>query len=478
MDSLHAHIRRVSRLQELAEREYHKVERPTPQSKALRRSLRQIKAKATKKDTNQCENPPETLYGPVGRCRKCTPCLRHRQWEWSRRAHIEYQKHPKTWFVTLTWRTGAPMKYSQVTKYLQSLRESGLLYSYMTAQEHGTKNGRYHVHCLIHGPLELTKSRLRYIRKDREKNHANARWKNGNIDIKLVRKDLSGDTTYAYAIEQENLTLWRNGNCHGERPKTPLSDKAKTSAPIAKYLGKYFGKDRTSKMAASTRYGSTPEQEWLKQYFSDKFKCEQGWRDPKGNIIEEYTFAPFLNKNAINAYPESWSRERRIKHITAKVEHLALCIYPRMTESLNGYQLVYPRIMDQLRQLLPHFKRAKLHHNQDQKLLVQLPEHRTKSLYKSGYFTNTTIYPCWSFYGYQSTRPMPLKFDPFKFIGPHQQSITIHKITLSHRRFSKIFPDTPEQREANKLLSEQISNVTEIPQQSKSQPIKTFQSKH
>ena len=438
---------RISTLQRLAAFD----QAGDPQHSALLRQLDHVYRKATRNlqpgSWNRCESPPETLYGPVGRCRKCQPCLRVKAHEWQKRAYIEFRKHERTWFVTLTYNkshiNGA--KYAHFQTWIKSLKDQDHEISYMTAQEFGTKTGRYHIHVLLHCSRNVTKSVIRYRRKKGPQDRTNARWKYGYVDMKLTRHDLKGETydkwhtVKKYQIREQKRLAKRQGK------QGPQDSK-----PLGKYLAKYFGgykkgpdgveyEINTSKISASQGYGKDPENEWKKGYYSDKFKAQTGWLDPKGRVIEQYMFCPQLQALAIHAYPAKVTRNQRISRIRNKVERLSTMLYPKMSPE-GPMQLVYPDIQDQFRRLLPYFKTCALKSDKDHPLFRELPEHRAMRKYQSGIYSQVKVTPTWKWYGGEALKPIPPKFKIEKFIGPTQPNSLYDRLRIASRHYTGALP--------------------------------------
>lgn len=116
------------------------------------------------------------------RCRHCPKCTAAARWDWSRRAVTEHQAAKFSVFGTLTfselwfarrWReensedvcstfcdvpafeernrqTETKWLLAEFTNWLKRLRATGLTFRYMAVTEYGTKNGRPHIHFLMH----------------------------------------------------------------------------------------------------------------------------------------------------------------------------------------------------------------------------------------------------------------------------------------------------------------------------------------
>lgn len=108
-------------------------------------------------------------------CRKCWPCQLERRREWIARAINEARLAPKTWFFTGTFRV-APETPSIVVdeyqRFLKRLRKKHK-FRFLAVLERGERNGRMHVHLLLHGDLKY---------RDME-----GQWTAGFMQAKLVK---------------------------------------------------------------------------------------------------------------------------------------------------------------------------------------------------------------------------------------------------------------------------------------------------
>lgn len=155
------------------------------------------------------------------RCRRCKPCLRHRQLRWMNLAKNELAVASRTWFGTLTlapgahalmgYRAGARLKLRgteflelsaeeqfgerhrecsiEITRWLKRIRkESGAKLRYLLVVEEHTKElaGLPHYHMLVHevGPSQVFERTLR------------KQWKLGFSQFKLV----DGDSKTAWYV--------------------------------------------------------------------------------------------------------------------------------------------------------------------------------------------------------------------------------------------------------------------------------------
>lgn len=89
-------------------------------------------------------------------CRKCWPCQLQRKREWVARAINEARIAKRTWFFTGTFRDRPEGEWSVVKEYqdyLKRLRKKHAL-RYLAVLEQGERNGRLHVHMLLHGDVK------------------------------------------------------------------------------------------------------------------------------------------------------------------------------------------------------------------------------------------------------------------------------------------------------------------------------------
>lgn len=167
-----------------------------------------------------CEKPTYVQGFPIGRCRRCSGCLRHKADEWTRRALVEIALAEKTFFVTLTFRSDTLGKgaapeaaaYAEIQKYLKKVRKHGHSIRYLCSSETGERNGRLHYHLLVHGPGALSGKHLR------------SKWSGGISHARLVRESV-------------------------------IAGSKATPAAVAQYVAKYATKDG-GRVRASSSYGS------------------------------------------------------------------------------------------------------------------------------------------------------------------------------------------------------------------------------
>lgn len=154
------------------------------------------------------------------RCRRCDSCLQLRRWSWFKRAVTETWAHPKTWFVTLTFRNKSMLTkeveaYELIKIWIKRTRRRVPYLKYICATEYGSLNGRLHYHLLMHGNADLTGRRIR------------KGWSHGISEAKKLHVD----------------------------PASTLSEIANgTHRQVIKYVLKYIVKD-TNRIRASGMYG-------------------------------------------------------------------------------------------------------------------------------------------------------------------------------------------------------------------------------
>lgn len=141
----------------------------------------------------KCEHPIRKLGSPFPpqRCGKCIACQRHKTWRIKHRALWEMEVAPKTIFLTLTWRSrGKGWKptweecYSDFQKFFKRVRDhehrknpDDPRLRYLCAAELGERNGRFHLHILVHGGNHLSVTALR------------KQWKQGHTHGRIAGPD-------------------------------------------------------------------------------------------------------------------------------------------------------------------------------------------------------------------------------------------------------------------------------------------------
>ena len=110
-----------------------------------------------------CDDPKYNRYAKrYVACRQCKRCVSRSRYKLVQRAVMEIHTHPRTWFVTLTYRKEPTQERSKkiVTKYLRKIKKKHKI-RYLVATEYGKQNGRIHHHLLIHGQWNLEQRDLR-----------------------------------------------------------------------------------------------------------------------------------------------------------------------------------------------------------------------------------------------------------------------------------------------------------------------------
>ena len=110
-----------------------------------------------------CDNPTYNKYaGRYVSCRECERCVSRSRYKLVQRSMMEIHTHPRTWFVTLTYRKEPSPSRSKriITKYLKKIKKSHKI-RYLCATEYGKQHGRIHHHLLIHGQWTLEQRHLR-----------------------------------------------------------------------------------------------------------------------------------------------------------------------------------------------------------------------------------------------------------------------------------------------------------------------------
>lgn len=131
-----------------------------------------------------CTNPVLLPNGNEVACHKCWQCIRRKVDDWTGRCIAESETSVMTRSVTLTYgrdnRIGsadhikaACLTYSDVQKYVRSLRDQGYKVRYFVCGEYGSKKGRAHWHLILF--FSGTKMPLRPM--DRQFNDDN--WEHG-----------------------------------------------------------------------------------------------------------------------------------------------------------------------------------------------------------------------------------------------------------------------------------------------------------
>lgn len=101
-----------------------------------------------------CDAPVYNSFTGHARCRKCSRCLKRRQWEWYWRAMVESWRFDRSIFLTVTFRkaTNDVEGYKEVQKFIKRVRKehAGSSLKYLCSSELGERGGRQHFHLLVH----------------------------------------------------------------------------------------------------------------------------------------------------------------------------------------------------------------------------------------------------------------------------------------------------------------------------------------
>lgn len=121
---------------------------------------------------------PIMQYGQYRRCRKCYKCISAKRWSWVYRMIEESEKWPRLWMITLTYSGKIEPQYSDIQKWIRSVRKtSHEKFSYVVTEEHGAINRRFHYHLIV------------YCNATLKQRHLRSRYKNGISEAKLVPKE-------------------------------------------------------------------------------------------------------------------------------------------------------------------------------------------------------------------------------------------------------------------------------------------------
>lgn len=106
-----------------------------------------------------CISPNLLSDGTNVRCQKCWQCKEHRVDNWVGRCIAESRVAAESAFITLTYGRdehgneshvrSSVLTYSDVQKYIKTLRKRGLRFRYLVCGEIGSKKGRTHWHLLV-----------------------------------------------------------------------------------------------------------------------------------------------------------------------------------------------------------------------------------------------------------------------------------------------------------------------------------------
>ncbi len=142
-----------------------------------------------------CSAPSE-FNGLAIPCRTCKNCRNWRNYQWKYRLKMEIGQTARTWFCTFTFRdrklpTEITTSWQKYTKRLRKASNKEL--RYFTVLEHGSKNGRAHLHSLFfcqENPLTWRE--------------INASWKDGFLKLNIIHDTTSSHIGYVckYATKE------------------------------------------------------------------------------------------------------------------------------------------------------------------------------------------------------------------------------------------------------------------------------------
>lgn len=153
-------------------------------------------------------------------CRRCWPCQLQRRREWIARAINEARVAKRTWFFTGTFREkpeNPDVVVAEYQRWMKRLRKANpeTKIRYLAVLERGEREGRLHVHCLLHADLKYR--------------DITSAWVAGFFQAKLVKAEFDE----AGRMDED-------------------------SARQLMYVAGYVTGDVKHKVRASLRYGKTP----------------------------------------------------------------------------------------------------------------------------------------------------------------------------------------------------------------------------
>lgn len=203
------------------------------------------------------------------RCRKCSSCVKSRRKLWMGRAIGEvlhaHARGGRTWFVTLTFRSEPQSEkeaIGELQKWFKRIRKGraepitrgGVAraippaeFRYVAVTERGEKNGRIHLHCLVHG-------NVRWLQ-------LHSAWGLGHMQARVVK-----------------VTPDDNGRID------------RGDARVILYATKYIGKSG-NKLVASLHYGRPPGAR-TPAVNTSRSASEPAPKGPKGNPAESPATSP------------------------------------------------------------------------------------------------------------------------------------------------------------------------------------------
>lgn len=170
------------------------------------------------------------------RCRKCDNCLRERARRWARKAMLEIQQSPRTWFATYTATPDQQFRW---------LLQARMLCGEDHPLEAHTADEQFKLRCRAAGP-DIT----RYIKRIRKQSKARIRY------LWVAERHSSGLPHFHALIHEVRAdmpirkTVLREQWPHGFS-KFKLTENTGT----AWYLCKYLSKDLASRVRGSLQYG-------------------------------------------------------------------------------------------------------------------------------------------------------------------------------------------------------------------------------
>lgn len=188
-------------------------------------------------------------------CGKCPTCRRKKSWDWTRRAIWESAHAPKTIMFTLTFRPrGKHWKptwaecYGDAQKWMKRLRDhvqrkdpTGPRLRYLCSAELGERNGRFHLHVLVHGGNSLTGRLGRSLWKQ---GVTNARIAEGSNRRRLARY------VAKYATKGVGVGRVRASNGYGSRAARALNEQWLEEALQNELVAKVFEQFPDAKITA------------------------------------------------------------------------------------------------------------------------------------------------------------------------------------------------------------------------------------
>lgn len=182
-------------------------------------------------------------------CRKCEWCLRHRAYEWWKRAEAEYEAAVRTWFVTLTL---APENhFLMASRAERRLSAEGCSWSQLT-QEQQFAQRHYEI------SIEITK----YLKRVRKNSDAELRYllicekHTGARKEVECAQTVEGLPHYHLLVHETDTFRPVRKRCLEQAwPFGFVDAKLATDPRSATYLTKYLSKSAEARVRASIGYG-------------------------------------------------------------------------------------------------------------------------------------------------------------------------------------------------------------------------------